>query len=154
MAQCVPGSYGIVGQFCTACPFGASCPGGELYTDLVLAQSGFWREPSSSAPAGVCPPFGSQCVYVVPCLPSGNASCLPGNICAAGYTGDRCSLCADGFYRFNSFCQVCPSSPYAVIVIFVLVALLALGASYALNKSGISLTLIAVGVDYAQVRIV
>jgi hypothetical protein len=31
-------------------------------------------------------------------------------------------------------------------------ALAALGISYGLNKSGISLTLIAVGIDYAQVR--
>jgi hypothetical protein len=63
----------------------------------------------------------------------------------------RCALCADGFYRFNSGCAKCPSSPYAVIIGFVLGALIALGISYFLNKSGISLTLIAVGVDYFQV---
>jgi hypothetical protein len=48
---------------------------------------------------------------------------------------------------------VCPSSPWAVVVGFVLGALVAAGISYALNKSGISLTLIAVGIDYAQVRV-
>lgn len=90
------------------------------------------------------------CPWFAACAPP--ESCLGNNTCAAGYTSERCALCDDGYYRFNAGCQLCPSSPYMVIILFVLGALAALGISYALNKSGISLTLIAVGVDFAQVR--
>lgn len=89
------------------------------------------------------------CPWFVGCAPP--ESCLGYNTCAEGYTGTRCALCADGYFRFNAVCQVCPSSPYAVIIGFALGALAALGISYGLNKSGVSLTLIAVGVDYMQV---
>jgi hypothetical protein len=65
--------------------------------------------------------------------------------------GTRCALCDDGFYRFNDACAKCPSSPYAVIIGFVLGALAALSISYWLNKINLSLTLISIGIDYAQV---
>jgi hypothetical protein len=118
------------------------------------ALPGFWRfnltvpDARCDAPRSSRVEFG--CPWFAACAPV--ESCLGNNTCAEGYTDARCALCADGFYRFNSSCARCPSSPWAVIVGFFLGALAALSISYGLNKSGISLTLIAVGIDYAQVR--
>ena len=151
VALCTPGFYGLQGQLCTACPVGATCPGSELTTPLVTAQAGYWLDTDGSlTPASFPCPGGPECAYTVACAPA--ESCLGKNLCAMGYTGKRCSLCADGYYRVNVACEACPSSPYAIIVIFVLLAVLALCASYLLNKYKIQLTLIAVGIDYAQVR--
>ena len=122
---------------------------------LLQAVPGFWRY-NLSVPDSRCDSIRSGpsraangCPWFAACSPP--ESCLANNTCSVGYTGERCMLCADGFYRFNAACQPCPASPYAVIIGFVLGALAALGMSYYLNKSGISLTLIAIGVDYAQV---
>lgn len=152
---CVPGYYGTNGLYCAPCPVGASCPGGETSIDRVTASAGFWRVAPSQLRAENCPPqrqdnLLSFCAYAVACSP--NASCLAGNICAAGYVGDRCSLCDDGFYRTNGSCAVCPTSPLTIVIVLVLLALGALGVSYILNKYDINLTLIAIGVDWAQVR--
>jgi len=121
----------------------------------MQAQPSFWRfnltVPDSRCDAlrNVDTRKAAGCPFFAACAPA--ESCLGNNTCAAGYTSERCQLCDDGFYRFNNACAPCPSSPWAVIVGFTVGALAALGISYALNKSGISLTLIAVGVDYAQV---
>lgn len=156
VSMCVPGYYGTAGLLCAVCPLGLDCPGSELYKSRVSAQGGFWMLAPGVATAAQCPPERqglnlASCAYAVACSP--NASCLPGNVCAEGYTGDRCSLCADGFFRANGICSACPSSPYAIIIIFIVGGIAALAVSYGLNKSGISLTLIAVGIDYAQVRL-
>ena len=146
---CASGYYGLEGQYCTPCPVGVLCPGGELKTPLISALAGFWLNDASLIPSSIVCPIGPLCAYAVACAPS--ESCLANNVCATGYVGTRCALCDNGFYRVNSACAPCPSSPYAVIIGFVLGALAALGVSYGLNKSGISLTLISIGIDYAQV---
>lgn len=159
VAKCAAGFYGTAGLYCAACPRGALCPGNELNKDMVTALAGFWRVSPSQVTVATCPPErqGSAlpyCVYAVACAPV--ESCLAGNVCASGYKGDRCSLCASGYYRANSSCAPCPSSPYAIIVVFgevhgelsergslgimtrslaapVLGAVAALGISYALS---------------------
>ena len=123
VAVCAPEFYGVIGQLCAPCPLGATCPGGELNKSLVLAQPGFWVASPATLTAANCPverqgdnlPF---CVYAVACAPAD--SCLGSNICAAGYKGDRCVFCNDGFYRTNGSCAPCPASPYAIIVIFII----------------------------------
>ena len=128
----------------------------DLLSAPLQAQAGFWRfnltvpDPRCEALRNVPTRAGPGCPWFAACAPS--ESCLPGNVCADGYAGVRCTTCAAGYYRFNAACAVCPSSPWAVIVGFICGALVALGVSYFLNKSGITLTLIAVGVDFAQVR--
>ena len=151
---CAYGFYGTNGLLCAQCPLGALCPGGETDTDLVKSIAGYWRVVPAQLTPEACPPQRQgaalpYCVNTIACQPSD--SCLGNNVCSAGYTSDRCSLCADGFFRTNGHCAPCPSSPYAAIAIFIVGALTALGLSYLLNKSGISLTLISIGIDYAQV---
>lgn len=136
-------------------PEGTTCPGGETATDLVTALPGFWRIAESEVSAANCPPQrqGASlpfCVYAVACQPS--SSCLANNTCAEGYVGQRCALCDSGFFRANGSCAPCPSSPLAVVLGLVLLALAALAGSYVLNKSGVPLTLLSIGVDYAQAR--
>jgi hypothetical protein len=153
--MCASNFYGLVGEICLPCPTGAWCPGRELVRDLVKALPGFWRfnltvpDARCDAPRSGPTRAANGCPWFAACAPV--ESCTGNNTCAMGYTGDRCALCDDGYYRFNSSCARCPSSPWAVIVGFFLGALAALSISYGLNKSGISLTLIAVGIDYAQV---
>lgn len=36
--QCTAGSYGLVGEYCVPCPVGATCPGAEMYADLVQVR--------------------------------------------------------------------------------------------------------------------
>ena len=36
------------------------------------------------------------------------------NFCAFGYSGDRCSSCAKGFYRLQKTCNQCPDDTNAL----------------------------------------
>ena len=92
---------------------------------------------------------GPGCPVFVACEPAD--SCLGANKCAANYQGERCQDCAARFYRVNGECIKCPDSPMAVIIVFVLLALLALASSWALTKYNVTISLIAIGIDYAQV---
>jgi hypothetical protein len=74
------------------------------------------------------------------------------NNCAQYYSGDRCAQCIQGVsYRINGKCEKCPDSPAALAIILILILICAMGIGYLLNRKNISLALISVGVDYAQV---
>ena len=179
--RCPKGSMGLRGELCADCGTGAgmvngaSCPGAEMDTDLVTALPGFWRFNSStpsqcasalqagrvSSPnpawgwAAIDPSTGAAavadpgCPVFVACEPA--ESCLGKNACAAQYTGDRCATCSAHFYRVNGVCIKCPDSPWATVVIFVLLALLAMFAAYMLNSKNVNLSLISIGTDWAQI---
>ena len=89
------------------------------------------------------------CPAVVPCLPS--SSCLGGNVCSAGYSGDRCANCASGYYRINGQCQQCPNSPWVIIIAVVLAILVGGYIAYKLAQKNVSLGILAIGIDYVQV---
>ena len=154
VAVCPPQFYGVVGEVCLPCPGGGVCPGGELYADLLVSASGYWRF-NVSAPSAKCDaaqrPGRTQygCPIIQACSPL--VACVGNNLCSAGYTGIRCATCASGYFPSNGVCAPCPSSPFAVIIIFVLLALGACALSYFLNKAGLDLPLISIGIDYAQV---
>ena len=42
----------------------------------------------------------------MPCQPEG--SCAGENQCLAGYMGERCGLCEDGYFKQNGGCSECP----------------------------------------------
>ena len=124
---CAYGYYGTNGLLCAKCPDGALCPGGETTDDRVTSLSGYWRVTIlSQLTDAVCPsqrqgdalPY---CVYTVACAPK--ESCQGSNVCATGYTGDRCATCDNGYFRTNGNCAECPSSPYAIIVVFVVLGM-------------------------------
>ena len=116
--------------------------------------SGFWRY-NLSASSSACASAGREsrtlwgCPVIQACSPL--AACLGNNTCATGYTGERCATCVDGYFLSNGACTPCPSSPFAVIIVFILAALGACALSYGLTKAGLDLPLISIGIDYAQV---
>ncbi len=54
----------------------------------------------------------------------------------------RCGTCAAGFYPYNGKCAKCPSSEAAIVIIFILLALAACGATWTLSKYRLDLPLI------------
>jgi len=155
IAECKSGYWGLTGEKCLVCPRGAKCPGSEAAIDLLTSKPGFWRSEISN-PSELCPEehrnkiYRPVCPVFSPCEPPG--SCLGDNICAEGYEGARCAQCIKGkYYRVNGECIKCPDSPIAVIISFILLAMLALVVSWALTKYNITIALISIGIDYAQV---
>jgi hypothetical protein len=155
ITECKRGFSGLDGEACVDCAKrarGAVCPGGEHAIDLVTAARGWWRA-DVPTPSPLCLPEQAgrpACPVFSPCYPL--ESCLGANVCALGYEGERCAYCLKGaYYRVNGECIKCPDSPWAAVVIFGLAGLAALGLSYALNRYRVSITLLSIGIDYAQV---
>jgi hypothetical protein len=162
--RCPSGWYGMRGEVCVECgstgadqTAGAKCPGGELDRDLVVSLPGFWR--SNVRDVALCHPLRQHralkadtypgCPVFLACSPA--SSCLGANKCGAEYRGDRCMTCAPQYYRVNDECVKCPDSPWAVLIIFCVIAALALGLAYTLNAYSVNLALISIGMDWAQV---
>jgi uncharacterized membrane protein AbrB (regulator of aidB expression) len=56
-----------------------------------------------------------------------------------------------GFYPTANQCVKCPDSPYALIVGFLMLVLAAAGLGFFLNKKGVNLAFVSIGVDFMQV---
>jgi len=155
---------------------GAVCPGGEMDFDLTVSKFGFWRNNVSDA--SMCSPLrasrtlpgGPGCPVFLACEPP--EACLGSNKCGKEYSNcawtdqdpnknyecvanaqdaGRCAYCANRFYRVNGVCIKCPDSPWATVIIFVLLAVIAMTVAYTLNSKNINLSLISIGMDWAQV---
>lgn len=169
VAECKPGSYGLAGETCANCMDvmpGASCPGYERYSDLVTSVKGWWRF-NVSATDSRCPPHRAMegkrmgdtpftegnsywCPHVTPCEP--RSACIGSNLCAPGYTGERCGKCIPGqFYRVNGLCERCPDNPWLIVVVFVVVGLGACAFGFLLNSKNVNVAFVSIGVDYFQV---
>ncbi|KAI9217829.1 hypothetical protein BC828DRAFT_400042 [Blastocladiella britannica] len=133
---CPTGTFSLVaGAPCTACPYGATCPG----DGSMLVQRGYWFDNSS----GLVDPQVYAC-------PSGSGACCPGGTCglitqcAADRTGNMCNTCArPGHYQWNGKCADCslPSSATATGLLSVpaICVLVAVGVFIVLRQSGESL---------------
>jgi hypothetical protein len=158
---------------------GAKCPGGELDDDLVVSLPGWYRFNTTETAqcnqlrAKRALPGGPGCPFFVACEPL--ESCLGANRCAIQYSDcptnyqdpnnnykckeplnsipdyGRCAYCANRFYRVNGECIKCPDSPWATVVVFLVIALLAMFTAHQLNNKNINLALISIGTDWAQV---
>jgi hypothetical protein len=155
--ECAPSFYGLDGEVCLPCMQGGKCPGSERFIDMVNATAGFWRINASvdsvqaqqfcDAPRRLTR---EACPAMLVCGPPD--ACLANNICADGYEGEACAYCLKGtYYRVNGDCVKCPNNLYVLYVGLVLLLLCMIAFSYFLNKKNVSLALIAIGVDYAQV---
>jgi len=118
--ECKPGAYGMSGEACVTCADllpGTVCPGFERFEDAVTATAGWWRFNVTTSDER-CPAHRSNeglrtggsstdalwCPSMAPCEPSD--ACLGSNLCAPGYTGDRCASCEPGtFHRVNGLCE-------------------------------------------------
>jgi hypothetical protein len=72
----------------------------DCYGDVIEVSAGYWRRHNTSE-------------AVLDCLGDANG-CAGGNgagnaLCAAGYQGPLCAVCADGYYSSNGLCEVCGS---------------------------------------------
>lgn len=84
--------YAVPGTFkCRPCPLHAICDG----TGVIRQTTGFWRSDSLSVHFYQC---GS---------PFGGDACLADGVCRTGYTGPRCSSCADGYGAAGDECVPC-----------------------------------------------
>ena len=154
ITECKYGFWGLRTEVCLACMRGGVCPGGEQEVDLVTSDAGFWRN-NLTVPDTRCARERQGrvewgCPFVTACEPSW--SCLGNNTCEVGYEGDRCMFCLKGkYYRVNGECIKCPDSIAAVLIGMALLMIVAFGFAYWLNKRRISIALLSIGVDYAQV---
>jgi hypothetical protein len=158
VVMCKSGAYGLRGEMCIPCAEeepGAACPGAELDTDRVTARPGFFRRDvlSSSSGAAACHPLRrgirEACPVFLPCEPP--AACLGANVCAVGYSGDRCASCDDGFYRIGGKCRACPDRTSGLVAFFGVIAVLTVAAMYATAKRFLAWPILAIIIDYAQV---
>lgn len=71
-------------------------------------------------------------------------------LCATGYTGERCSSCDDDHYRLGSVCKECPASVVPFLLLFV-VAVFVLGSVAVLMlRTGVNLAAITIALEYFQ----
>jgi hypothetical protein len=166
--ECPPRFYGQVGEECLPCPNGAECEGpvcsvssGLLCTEYIepYASPGWWRAyERTPTKAGLCPPerqnrpgsFAGACPTFVPCEPA--EACLGSNACAAQYTGERCSHCAKGFFRFNGKCSKCPDLPWLAPALICVAVIAVCAAGYTLQKNDqLNIGVFLVSIDYCQV---
>jgi hypothetical protein len=92
---------------------------------------------------------GIQCPLFQPCEPK--EACLVGQLCAVGYGGARCSLCAEGFFKLSGVCEPCPSCPVCLLIFVCLFLAFCAVCGYILAKKRINLCMLTIGVDYFQV---
>ena len=145
-----------------ACPFGGFCGGfnGTLKDanaryPYPIANPGFFNLNGSMASA--CPTgnaISGRDVCMVACPVQ--SACIGGNLCADGYVSIaplfRCGSCAKGYYPANGKCIGCSNSPYAIVVVAVLVIIAASSAGYFLNKRNVNIAFLSIGIDFMQVR--
>ena len=104
-ARCAWGAGGS----CSACPDGASCPGG----DILLPLPGFWAPlASGSSPGDLVPCAGPDPVARCPGwrnVSTTGAGALAAMGCGRGYRGIGCVGCAPHYVSENGYCNKCPA---------------------------------------------
>jgi predicted outer membrane repeat protein len=111
----------VYNNSCTPCEFGkytlynnetqcSKCPNNALcYQNSILPLPGYWHSSNSSTSIFEC---------INP------DSCLGGNQCAKGYTGNLCAVCETGYTQSTSnTCEKCPSTSNNILL-FVILTLL------------------------------
>eukprot|EP01112_Ceratiomyxa_fruticulosa_P000834 TRINITY_DN1076_c0_g2_i1.p1 TRINITY_DN1076_c0_g2~~TRINITY_DN1076_c0_g2_i1.p1 ORF type:complete len:917 (+),score=160.47 TRINITY_DN1076_c0_g2_i1:59-2752(+) len=121
--MCKAGFYGLTqvvssSDECFVCPVGGVCPGGTV----VTTYEGYWRTDPESLTFYPCP---------------ATSSCLGGqeSVCAEGYTGTLCGVCADGYGSKGNHCVKC-SDGVSAVAWFVFIILFALFMALMFRKPG------------------
>ncbi|KAA0154911.1 hypothetical protein FNF29_02052 [Cafeteria roenbergensis] len=166
--ECPARYYGQPGEFCLACPQGAVCEGpvcqqsdGLVCTEYIEPYSapGWWRAYATTpTEEGLCPElrqnrpgkFAGTCPTFVPCEPAG--ACLGSNICAEAYAGERCAVCAEDYFRYNSECAKCPDMPWVAPLLLGVGLICVCIAGYTLQRNEqLNIGPFLVAIDFFQV---
>jgi hypothetical protein len=179
LVVCGNGWFGFSGEQCMPCPSGAACAGflnantanssnmvrGRHDGIEVVRQGintypvpdpGFFNLNGSMAdacPEGEQKDMLGRDVCIVACLPQ--EACIGNNYCADAYRSTapffRCGSCNKGYYRVSGDCMKCPNSPIALIIGMILLAMVAAGAAYVMQRMNLNLAFMSIGIDYMQV---
>jgi len=98
------------GDNCVRCDPNAFCPGGFR----MWPRRGYWTATESTGRVLRCPPPATT-----RCLGWDMDNSRP--LCGAGYSGDLCVSCADGFFEQLNECTRCPDQAAGAIAISVLI---------------------------------
>ena len=151
--RCVPGFFGISGEYCITCKIGANCSSFDNDLETPWSEAGWWRTmlrvPNSNCHPDRTTNLRSECPHYIPCEP--RDSCAGNNTCTVKYTGERCALCSVGHYRLGGECIECPENAWLLIVLGVCAAALLGFVAYNLNKREVHTGVASIIVDYFQV---
>ena len=129
--KCAEGFYAMAGDtVCYPCKFGATCAGGRDFPGGVgiYAKPYFWQplsqreEVRREAMSSFTPTF-----YSCPFM----GACVNNSVCATGYEGVVCAICAPGWQLYGSSCVAClgsSGSSYVLWAFFVFVLVLFVAA--------------------------
>ena len=130
-SKCSVGFYAMTGGTrCDPCVFGALCAGGQDFPGGVgiYAKPGFWQplwqreEARRQAMSSFAPTF-----YSCPFM----GACVHNSMCATGYEGVVCAICAPGWQLSGSSCVAClgnSGSSYVLWAFLVAVLVLCVAA--------------------------
>ena len=107
---------------------------------------------------GACPPliraqFPHRDTCVVGCRPPG--ACAGANACSPGYVSAppyfACGSCAPSYFMRDGLCAPCPAVPIVLVVGCIALVMALCALAYALNRKGVALGCLSIGIDYFQV---
>ena len=73
--------------------------------------------------------------------------------CARSYSGDRCSECAAGSYRFSGLCKPCPNTAWLMFLLATVVILLLVVVSVYLGRRRLNLAVLGIGMVRACLKL-
>jgi len=129
---------------CTLCGIGMTCDEG-----VVAVAPGYWRHAEAN-------------LFVAEC-PSGNTGCAGGagagdSLCARGYEGPLCSVCARGYGKINDICVKCEDHDasigimVAVLVVWIVVLFVVIRSTTKPGEDNAEVsTVVKIAVNYLQV---
>jgi len=131
----------------------------ELIERSLAGQSCLYNNPEDCAtcqPVGVCKNNNADCSIDTDCEDKDakvpDAKCIiRDHQCRCG-PSSRCSLCTAGtHYRLDGKCEECPENPELVFAMFFVGIIVAIIATYILDRKKFNLAFLIIPVDYFQV---
>ena len=115
---CAPG-YFQDNENCKLCPPGASCTYPNTNSTSLAVKAKYWRTSSSSTKPVKCPK---------------PEVCLQGGVCAVGYNGTLCMVCAEGYALQSSECAECSGKGNGAIIAVLILGFLVAVICFVLYK--------------------
>eukprot|EP00475_Leptophrys_vorax_P011434 TRINITY_DN17979_c0_g3_i1.p1 TRINITY_DN17979_c0_g3~~TRINITY_DN17979_c0_g3_i1.p1 ORF type:complete len:586 (+),score=97.35 TRINITY_DN17979_c0_g3_i1:57-1760(+) len=136
---------------CTHCPFNSvNNKNGSISLFDCVCPAGMYGKPWNNSPCQECPPSpgvscksnnsvpagqagffrsGVDVAIIHECIPQSACQTIGQNLvnnCSTGYSGNRCGICLEGYYRIAGACGACPNAKltsfFFVCIFFLLIA--------------------------------